>query len=40
MQKKVYDYIDDDYSDSSYSTFVASVEYGIYVLLSLPFFYY
>ena len=40
MQKKVYDYIDDDYSDSSYSTFVASVEYGIYFLLSLPFFYY
>jgi len=38
LQKKVYDYIDDDYSDSLSSKFVASVEYGIYVLLSLPFF--
>ena len=37
LQKKAYGRMN-CYGDSSYSQFVTSVEYGIYLLLSLPFF--
>ena len=37
LQKKAYDRMNYN-EDSSYSQFVTSVEYGIYLLLSLPFF--
>ena len=37
LQKKAYDRMNYN-EDSSYSMFATSVEYGIYLLLSLPFF--